>query len=302
MSPNQPDEAAIDRHIELPWLPEGRLVQVPGRGEFFVRIHVHADPDAPTLALFHGWTASADLQFFTAYRALAEHHSFVAIDHRGHGRGLRTTQPFSLEDAADDMAAVLDELGITRVTTVGYSMGGPISMLFARRHPALVEAIVVQATALEWHATRRERLTWYGLPFLGATLRSWAFPRYLRRLIARVIPTGHELEPYLPWILGEMQRGASQSIIEAGRSLSAYDATDWAADLTVPAASLVTGRDRLVKPRKQRQLAAALSATVYELDADHLATMDQPTAYVEATLALLAEVRESVASIDPRMP
>ena len=90
--------------IRIPWLPEGRTVQVPGRGEAFARIHRHADPAAPTLLLLHGWTASGDLQFFTAYEALAERYSFVAVDHHGHGRGLRNSTPFSLEAAADDAA------------------------------------------------------------------------------------------------------------------------------------------------------------------------------------------------------
>jgi pimeloyl-ACP methyl ester carboxylesterase len=62
--------------------------------------------------LLHGWTASGDLQFFTAYEALAQHYSFVAVDHRGHGRGMRTVSPFALEDVADDCAALLRTLGI----------------------------------------------------------------------------------------------------------------------------------------------------------------------------------------------
>ena len=70
----------------LPWLPPGRTMVLPGRGEMFYRHHQHPDPTAPTLLLLHGWTASADLQFFTAYEALAAEHSFIAIDHRGHGK------------------------------------------------------------------------------------------------------------------------------------------------------------------------------------------------------------------------
>lgn len=283
---DEPDLAPF----ELPWLPEARIVRVEGRGEFFARVHRHDDPDVPTLALFHGWTASADLQFFTVYRALVERYSVVAIDHRGHGRGVRTLDRFRLEDAADDMAAVLGELEVERVITLGYSMGGPISMLMAQRHPHLVDAVVTQATALEWRASLRERLTWMGLPVVGAVLRSWAYPRYLRRAIARVIPVGHELEHLLPWILGEMQRGASQAIVEAGRCLSRYDARDWASGLGVPAGMLITTRDRLVPPRKQRRLAAALGATVREIDADHLCTMSVPSAYSEVTVELIDEV------------
>src|SRR5687767_10482813 len=90
---------AVMPELVLPWLPEGRLVPVEGRGELFVRMHRHADPDAPVVLLLHGWTASTDLQFVAAYEALAEHCTFVGIDHRGHGRGLRSPDHFSLEDA-----------------------------------------------------------------------------------------------------------------------------------------------------------------------------------------------------------
>ena len=76
-----------------PGLPEGSIALLPGRGEVFYRHH-RGDPSLPTLLLLHGWTASADLQWFTAYEQLAERYSFVAVDHRGHGRGLRSDEPF----------------------------------------------------------------------------------------------------------------------------------------------------------------------------------------------------------------
>ncbi len=280
--------------LVLPWLPAGSTVQVPGRGEFFIRRFEHPDPDAPVLFLFHGWTASADLQFFTAYEALANEYSLVAIDHRGHGRGLRTPYPFRLEDAADDAAAVARALGLGKVTTVGYSMGGPISMLFARRHPDLVEAVVVQATAMEWNARFTDRATWMWLPLLGAAMRSWLFPRYLRRVMPRVIPAGHELERYVPWVLGEMQRASTDALLGAGRALRHYDSRAWAAGIAVPAGLLLTTRDRLVRPRKQRELAAALRADVRELAGDPFCTMAQPREYAATTVELLRAVRSRI--------
>lgn len=281
LEPGDPGSSAAD-DFRLPWLPEGRTVQVPGRGEFFVRIHHHEDPDAPWLLLLHGWTASADLQYFTAYRALAERYSFIGIDHRGHGRGLRTTERFRLVDAADDAAAVVETLGVGPVIPVGYSMGGPISMWFTRRHRHLVRGLVVQATAMEWRARPLDRVSWMWLPVLGWILRSWAYPRYLKRGVVRVIPAGHDLEPVLPWILGEMQRGQPHAIVDAGGELKRHDARPWTPTLGVPAAMLVTTKDRLVRPRKQRALAEALGARVTELEGDHFCTMAQPGEYAAA--------------------
>jgi 3-oxoadipate enol-lactonase len=263
---------------------------LPGRGETYARIHRHADSSRPTVLLLHGWTASADLQFFTAYRQLCEHYSLVAIDHRGHGRGLRTAQHFELEDVADDAAALVRELGIAQVVTIGYSMGGPVSMHLARRHPELVSAMVVQATALEWRATRIERFRWKTIRLVGPVLRSWAYPRWLRFGIRRLLGPAHELTPYVPWLEAETRRSDTHAIVQAGRALSRHDASPWAASLGKPAGSLITTKDRLVLPRKQRQLAEALNAHVVEVAADHLAPWEVPTAFSAATLALVDHV------------
>jgi len=276
--------------IAVPWLPAGRVVNIDGRGEFFIREHRHPDPSAPTVILLHGWTASSDLQFFTAYEALAERCSFIGIDHRGHGRGLRTTTEFSLEDVADDAAAVLRHLGATDVVAIGYSMGGPISMLLARRHPDLVSGLITQATALEWNATLRERLQWRWLPVMGAALRSRVASRFMKRFLEKTLADGHALEQYIPWLRGESQRSDIAAIQQAGKALGDYDATDWAGTLDIPAGMLVTTKDRLVKPRKQRALAKALGAEIREIATDHLGPWERPDQFSSATIELLSLV------------
>jgi pimeloyl-ACP methyl ester carboxylesterase len=271
----------------MPWLPEGRTLVVPGRGELFYRIHRHVDPAAPTVLLLHGWTATADLQFFTAYEALATRCSFVTLDHRGHGRGLRPEARFELEDAADDAAAMVEALDVGPVITVGYSMGGPVSMLLARRHPHLVRGIVVQATALEWCSSRMERVRWKTVHLIGPLLRSFAYPRFLRKGLRRLLGPRSALQVYVPWLTGELRRNDAFSIVQAGQALSRYDARPWAGDLHKPAASLITTRDRLVPPRKQRALAEALGAEVREVVADHLCAWEQPDEFAAATVELV---------------
>ncbi|MDO8391437.1 MAG: alpha/beta fold hydrolase [Actinomycetota bacterium] len=274
----------------MPWLPPGHTMVLEGRGEVFYRHHRHADPAAPTLLLLHGWTASADLQFFTAYEELAEHYSFVAIDHRGHGRGLRSPDPFELADAADDAALLIERLGVGPVITVGYSMGGPISALVALRHPHLVRGMVVQATALEWRARWYERFQWKTVHLLGFILRTRAYPKLMRWSIRRLLGEGHELAKYVPWVAAEVRRNDSFHIVQAGQSLSRYDAREFARTLGVPAAALVTTRDRLVWPSKQRQLAEALNAFVIELHDDHIASWTSGAEFSKATLQLVQHV------------
>jgi len=260
----------FDSPPSLPaYVPPGAIANLPGRGEVFYRRHIHADPTRPTLLLLHGWTASADLQWVTAFRSLAEHYSFIAIDHRGHGRGLRSNETFRLEDAADDAAALVRALGVEQVITLGYSMGGPISMLLWQRHGALVSAMVLQATALEWHATRLDRLRWRLLAPGETFLRSRLSTRTVHLAMGRMARRNHDLLPMLPWLTAEARRTDPRSVTQAGHALRHYDGRPFAGDVDVPTAMLITTKDRLVAPVKQRALAAALGAEVRELVGDH---------------------------------
>ncbi|HEY5695927.1 MAG TPA: alpha/beta fold hydrolase, partial [Acidimicrobiales bacterium] len=86
------------------------------------------------------------MNWFPAYDALAEHCRVVALDHRGHGQGIRTARRFRLADCADDAVALADVLGIDRFIPVGYSMGGLIAQLTWHRHPDRVGGLVLGAT------------------------------------------------------------------------------------------------------------------------------------------------------------
>jgi pimeloyl-ACP methyl ester carboxylesterase len=268
-----------------PALPPGRVVNLPGRGEVFVRDSGGAAA-RPAVLLLHGWTASADINFFPVYACLAESYRVIALDLRGHGRGMRSVEPFSLEDCADDAAAVLDQLGAGRAIVVGYSMGGPVGLLLARRHPERVAALVMQATALEWQRAVRERAVWRLLPVLDLVLRFGAGAVFVDRVFRRAVEEAPELVGYRPWLAAEFRRAAARDLVTAGRALGRYDASPWAGQLNFPAAMLITTRDQLVRPAKQRALAEALGASVSEIDADHDVPLAKGGEY--ATLTRLA--------------
>jgi pimeloyl-ACP methyl ester carboxylesterase len=270
-----------------PPLPPGRIVTLAGRGEVFVRDSGPPPdaPDAPTVLLLHGWTVSADLNFFTVYETLSASYRVVALDHRGHGRGMRSTEAFSLEACADDAAALLLALEIPaeRTIVVGYSMGGPIALLLARRHPGALAALVSQATALEWRATASDRSKWRLLSIAEVGLRISSGDGVVERVIDQAVEVNPDLRAIRPWLQAEIQRGVGRALIDAGRALSQFDSRMWASGLALPAVVCVTTRDRLVPVEKQRALASALSATVIEIDGDHDVSLVAGAAYAAAT-------------------
>lgn len=278
-----------------PFLPPGRVVNLPGRGEVFVRDSGGGGGGGPEVLLLHGWTVSADLNFFPVYAGLAGSYRVIALDHRGHGRGMRSMEPFTLEDCADDAAALLRQLGAGRAIVVGYSMGGPVGLLLARRHPERVAAVVMQATALEWRHTARERAVWRLLPVLDLSLRLGIGVGYVGRLIRDAVEEDPGLGGYGPWLAAEFRRAAPRDLVAAGRALSRYDARPWAGALDIPAAVLVTTRDRLVRQAKQRELAEVLRASVVEVDADHDLPLADGGEYARLTRLLVDKVASGLA-------
>jgi 3-oxoadipate enol-lactonase len=282
-----------------PALPPGRAVNLPGRGEVFAR-DSGGTPARPAVLLLHGWTVSADLNFFPAYACLAESYRVIALDQRGHGRGMRSMEPFSLEDCADDAAALVEQLGVGPVIVVGYSMGGPVGLLLARRHPGQVAALVMQATALEWRHTARERAVWRLLPVLDVSLRFGVATGFAERIIRAAMDEAPELGSYRPWLAAEFQRATARDLVAAGRALSRYDARPWAGRLGIPAVVLVTTRDRLVRAAKQRELAKVLRARVFEIDADHDLPLAKGGEYARLTRLLVD--RAAAAVMDKGVP
>jgi 3-oxoadipate enol-lactonase len=264
-------------------LPPARTVAVRGRGEFFLR---DTGGDGPAVMLLHGWMASADLNWHGAYGDLSDAgYRVLAIDHRGHGRGLRPMVPFRLEDCAGDAAAVLRELELAPALIVGYSMGGAIAQLVARDHPDVVRGLVCSGTAQHWQDAETRRV-WRAMAALGLMLAvapRWAWRSGFRRV-------GLQESAETAWAMSEMLRHQARDLAEAGRELGRFDSRPWLASVDVPSAVVLTSRDDAVAPRKQRELAAALRAAVFEAEITHLQITTRPARYNPALLEALAAV------------
>jgi pimeloyl-ACP methyl ester carboxylesterase len=268
------------------------VVHVRGRGELFVR---DSGGDGPPVLLLHGWMFSADLNFWRNYGALERAgYRVLAIDHRGHGRGIRSHAKFRLADCALDAAALLRELDAAPALVVGYSMGGPIAQLLARDHTDVVAGMVLCATSSHW-TDFRQRLLWRSLAAirLGLGLAPDLFWRNGLRL------AGFPDHPVTVWTTSELTRGASVDLAEAGRELSNWDSREWLPDLTVPAAVVVTERDNGVPPDHQRELARLLDAPTFPIAADHGAAISSYKKFnavlIEALEAVAEPVQEAAA-------
>ena len=123
--------------------------------------------------------------------AMATRFRCISFDNRGAGRSDKPTEPFTLEQMADDAIAVLDAAGIETAHVVGASMGGVISQIVAVKYPHRVRSLTLVCTACRNHPWRQDLLqTWAktaeekGMIEVGKEAAQWVMsPRSFRRLV-----------------------------------------------------------------------------------------------------------------------
>jgi len=179
--------------------------------------------------------------------ALAGDYRVITPDLRGHGETTVTDEPATMEEMADDLASLLDELNINRAIVGGLSMGGYVTLAFCRKYPERVSGVVLADTRAtpdneEGRRTREEtarRALAEGMgPIADAMTPKLLAPATLERrpeTVARV----REM------ILGTEPRGAAAAL--RGMALR-RDQTDLLPRLQVPALVIVGGEDSLTPP------------------------------------------------------
>jgi pimeloyl-ACP methyl ester carboxylesterase len=117
--------------------PQGGYAAVNG-----TQIYYEVRGEGPPLVMLHGGVTPSEM-FGAPLDAMAKHFKVIAIHARGHGLSKDTAAPWSLEQDADDVAAVLRRLNIAKASVMGYSFGGGIALQFAFRHPDMLDRLVL---------------------------------------------------------------------------------------------------------------------------------------------------------------
>lgn len=271
-------------------LAPGRHVDLPGRGTTFVR-ELDGPPGAPTVLLLHGWMATGGLNWNTTMAELARRFHVVAMDMRGHGRGMRSDEPFTYEAAADDAAALIQQLGRGPVIVGGFSMGGPIAEVLWQRHPKLVSGLVLVSSVGKDHNSLPERAAFNGLHAVfrrvpGVLFTPWWVPKWFAR--------SRWLRP-----VDELGRSDARRVVEAGQVAGTYDVRPFQRHIDVPVSVVVSARDLLVSPAEQRANAAAIpGADVVELQGGHLAFFMRAHRFASAVAAAAESVRARIGALE----
>ena len=272
----------------VPTVPEGRVVDLPGRGRTFV-VDVPGPEGAPTVVLLHALGCTGYLSWHPVLADLARSYRVVALDQRWHGRGIRSPR-FRLEDCADDVAALLDVLGVDECVPVGYSMGGAIAQLVWQRHPERVEGLVLCSTARNFRGTRKERLFFPVVSAAMTPLSGWC-ARRVDRLASALPPLPETASAGMAWGRAEFRSTSAWTTPAVLAAIGGFNSGPWIGEVDVPTSVLVTTRDRTIPHRRQRRLAECVpDAEVFEVDGGHASIVLAADVFRPALLAGLASV------------
>jgi pimeloyl-ACP methyl ester carboxylesterase len=111
-------------------------------------VHYTMQGSGEPLVLLHGGVGGSEM-FEPLLPSLTAHHRVIAIDLQGHGRTKDIARPLRYEAMADDVAALLGQLGIAHADVLGYSLGGGVAARLAIQHPSLVRKLVLVSTAFK---------------------------------------------------------------------------------------------------------------------------------------------------------
>jgi pimeloyl-ACP methyl ester carboxylesterase len=158
----------------------GRYADVNGLNLYF---ETHGS--GPPLILLHGGLASGEM-FGPVLPLLAERRQVIVVDLQGHGRTADIDRPIDVRLMADDIAALVDHLGLDRPDVVGYSLGGGVALHTAVKYPARVRRLVTASAQIRPDALYPEIRAQQGQVSAAAAEFMKDTPMY--RLYQRVAP------------------------------------------------------------------------------------------------------------------
>lgn len=241
----------------------------------------------PPLVLLHG--AEADLTMFAALAPpLAKSFSVITPDQRDSGMTMNPSDAYGLNDLADDTAALIRGLGLSRAHVFGTSFGGLIAQVLAARHPEVIDSLVLSST---WRVNTSPLA--FAPEVFGAlaTLRKDMAANASEIASYFLSPEILQKRPDLIDIFRGSKRDAAQAMRRG--AVLAMPADDNLRSFARPTLILVGDRDRLIPNRETLAITGAVphAQTHTIAGGSHIASIEMPHSVADAVLAFLAEDR-----------
>ena len=270
-------------------LPQSGTVQANGQQLYY---EVHGD--GPPLLLVMGIGYDSSLWTLAQVPALSTQFRVVLVDNRDAGRSSRATHPYRIADMADDLAGLLDALGIQRSHLLGLSMGGMIAQEFALRHADRLDRLVLTGTGAAPARSAVDAIQiWRWVKANDATGKVFGEQQFVS-LFSTAFLRNHQAVLDTAELLASNPYPMSPEAY--GRQADAYvqfDALDRLGAITAPTLVVVGEQDLLTPPWVAREVADAIPGARFEVirgaGSSHVAPIERPDDFNRLVSDFLAE-------------
>jgi 3-oxoadipate enol-lactonase len=265
-------------------VPPGRWLDVPGRGRTWLTDIPGPTADAPAVILLHAVGCTGLLTWFPVIEKLSAKYRVVTFDQRWHGRGI-VSEHFSIRDCADDVAAIANILDLVQPVVAGYSMGSIVAQRWGGARPPPLGGLVLAATTDHFRTNGPERVFHQAMELAMGAFSTFSRSKTLN--IATRAATEMLLDPSdtHQWALNEWRGTSPWAVGQAVASLGRFHSTPWLHEIDIPTAVVVTAKDRVLPPDRQRAIAATIpDATVHVAECGHAGCVLDSRVFVPAFL------------------
>jgi non-heme chloroperoxidase len=246
---------------------------------------------APTVVLAHCWACDSHTWAPVARRLVESGHRVVLYDQRGHGRSTLGDEPLTVARLGDDLATVLEQLGLRNAVVAGHSMGGFGAMAFVCDHPDLlrdrVRGLMLVSTAS--HGVGLGALDPLATWVLSSGALSWIMRRpHLGLVLVRGTLGRRPVHAHLAATrdMFVATEGAVRAASFTG--FGQMDHREGLAKVDVPTVVVVGSRDPITPLRQARAIAATIPDARLEVvdGAGHMLPLEAPDPLAD----LIAEI------------
>ena len=249
-----------------------------------IKMHYDDVGSGPALLLIHAFPLSGAM-WQPQVAALQGQFRLIVPDLRGFGGSAAPSGSSTMDQQADDLAALLDHLGVGHATLCGLSMGGYIAMAFMRRHAARARALILADTraGADGEEARAMRE-------VNARLAETHGPAAIadKMIPGLVAPgTGQDVRDALRTMI---VANTSQGIASALRGMALRpDSTVGLGAINIPTLVIIGDQDGLTPPVEASTISTAIvgSYVVVLPNAGHISSMESPAAFTAALRVFL---------------
>jgi 3-oxoadipate enol-lactonase len=238
------------------------------------------------LLLVHGFPLDRRLWAAQA-SALATMTRVITPDLRGHGKSAIVPGPFTMDQHADDLAALLDYLKIRRAVVAGLSMGAYVAFAFWRRYPERVRGLILADTRAEPDSAAARA----GRDAALAKVQQTGAAAYADEMLPRLLAPDSLADGKIVGAARKMmaEQPAAGIIGALGGLRDRADSRVTLPTITVPTLVIAGDADVITPPADAQAMAAAIPGARFVVipKAGHLSPLENPRAFNAAVRVFL---------------